>query len=86
MDLSEIIEEKEVKITRGVVLELISNERFQKTDNNKTEKEAESSVIGHILRTENYGKEINSEPWVIHFVTVIKFPELNDIKWYEKSE
>ena len=66
----------------GIILELISNERFSHQINKK---ESEDSVIGHILRTEMYGKELNSEPWVLHFITVCKFPDSpnqKDVKWY----
>jgi hypothetical protein len=68
------------KDASGIMLEFISNERFRKKE--KTH-EAESSVIGHILRSEGYGRDLGAEPWVLHFVAVCTFPENpKDVEWY----
>jgi hypothetical protein len=78
--------------TNGTMLEIISNERFTKTVRIKDSKnsnvdrdafvEAESSVIGHITRAEKYGLDLNSEPWILHFITVGIFPKLDEsIEW-----
>jgi hypothetical protein len=65
------------------MLEFISNERFRKKEKGH---EAESSVIGHLIRSEHYGRELGAEPWVLHFVTVCEFPEsLENVEWYDSE-
>ena len=55
-----------------IILELLSNERYG-PDNR------DSSVLGHIKRTINYGKKFNNAiPWIINFIT------LNNIINYDK--
>jgi hypothetical protein len=61
-----------------IILELLSNERYTKTVH---EKEVDSSILGHIKRTFNYGKKFNAIPWIINFVTLQKIEYFDQIKY-----
>jgi hypothetical protein len=61
-----------------IILVLLSNERYTKTVH---EKEVDSSILGHIKRTFNYGKKFNAIPWIINFVTLQKIEYFDQIKY-----
>jgi hypothetical protein len=62
---------------RGTVLELVSNERYSHQTKGF---ESEKSILGHIKRAKYYGEILESDAWVIHFVTVTNFPKDETVK------
>jgi len=75
--------EAKSKTYSGIMLELVSNERFTKIVHGK---EAPQSVAGHVKRSKEYGKSLNAEPWVLHFITVSKFPKLESVEWVDTDD